>query len=183
MSADELRRRALRLQSKARFQAMRDMTAGLILFVFFGWGFVRFHPGFQIAGLDQLGLWCTRLGWAVLSLWSIRLAYQSYKSIRVSRLVPDAPLDTTFRSYKSQLEKHRDFDRDVWLMLMPAFLGIAMVVMPTLIRDMVAAPRLLTELAPVFALLVLWLAIFIPQRRRRQRKLQHEIEQLCAFER
>lgn len=182
MSADQLRQKALRIQRKARFQALRDMTAGLMLFVFFGWGFVRFHPGFQILGLGPAGFWCIRLGWALLSLWSIRLAYQSCKSIRVSRLVPDAPLSTTLQSYKSQLEKHRDFDRHVWLTLTPAFIGIAMIVMPTLIRDMVATPRLLTELAPLFALLALWFAIFIPMRKRRQRSLQCEIDQLQTLE-
>ena len=183
MSADQLQQRALEGQKKARSQARRDMLAGLLLFVFFGWAFVRFHPGYQTIGLGSPGLWCMRLGWAVLSVWCIHLAYRSYSSMRASRLFPGAPINTTLQFYKIQLEKHRNFNQHVWLTLIPAFLGIAMIVIPTLVRDIVLTPRLLTELAPLFALLALWFAIFVPQRRRRQRRLQQEIEQLSVFER
>jgi len=56
-----------------------------------------------------------------------------------------------------------------------------MVIVPGLIKSLEAA-RLLVNWVPVFLLLAIWLAIFIPMRKRNQRKLQQEIEELRVFE-
>jgi hypothetical protein len=54
-------------------------------------------------------------------------------------------------------------------------------VVPVLIKSF-TAPRLLLNVAPVLVLAALWVAIFIPMRKRNQRKLQLEIDGLTLFE-
>jgi hypothetical protein len=184
MSADKLRRKVQQSDRKARRAVFLSAAIALFLFFFFGWGFLSFSK-FQSFDLGQFGEWITRLGFGVLSLWSLYSGYKAYKVIWPSPAPSDAELKTTLQSYRQQLEKRYDYSRNIWLRsgLIFCFLGLAMVVMPILIRDLATSPRLLTNVAPIFVLFILWLAIFIPQRKRRQRKLQQEIDQLRALER
>jgi len=183
MSADKLRRKAQQCDRKARRAAFVSAAIALFLFLFFGWGFLSF-PRFQTFDLGPLGEWSTRLGLGLLSLWGLYSGYKTYKVFWPGPAAADADLKTTLQSYRQQLEKRHDYSQNIWLRsgLIFCFLGIAMIVVPVLIRDLVISPRLLTNVAPIFVLLVLWLAIFIPQRKRRQRKLQQEIDQLRTFE-
>jgi len=184
MSADKLRRKALQLDRKARLAVFFSAAIAILLFLYFGWGFVSFPEDFQTFGLGLLGAWSTRLGFGLLSLWGLYSGYKTYEVLWPSSAGSDADLKTTLQSYKQQLEKRRDYARHIWLRsgLIFCFLGIAMVVGPVLVRDIVTPVRLLANVGPILALLILWLAIFIPQRKRRQRKLQQEIDQLRAFE-
>jgi hypothetical protein len=59
---------------------------------------------------------------------------------------------------------------------------MAIFVVPTLIKS-IEASRFLATCGPFFVLLAIWCAIFFPMRKRRQRKLQQEIEELRVFER
>lgn len=106
--------------------------------------------------------------------------YKTYKILWPNLAGSDADLKTTLQSYKQELEKRRDYLRNTWVRagLIFCFLGIALVVGPVLVRDMTTPSRLLADLGPLFSLLIAWLAIFIPTRKRRQRKLQREIDQL-----
>jgi hypothetical protein len=45
------------------------------------------------------------------------------------------------------------------------------------------SPRLVLNVLPVLVLLVIWCALFFPQRKRRLRKLEQEIRELGAPER
>jgi hypothetical protein len=170
MSADQLRQRAYQRKKKSRFEAFYSIIIGLVLFVFFARGCVMIHE------------LVTRVGYGVLSLWSLYFAYKSCKRIWLDRLAPEATMDTTIRSYRTELEKRYDFGRHVWRTLLPAFLGMALIVAPVLIRDIATTPRLIANLAPLFVLLAIWLAVFIPKRQRAQRELQREIEMLRTFE-
>jgi polyferredoxin len=172
MSADELRRKAQQRERKSRFEAAYSIIIELIGFVFFAWAFARAH---ELA---------PRIGFGVLSLWCIYFAYQACKRIWQGRLAPDATLNTTLQSYRSELEKRRDYARHAWRKagLTFCFLGIAMVVAPALIKSL-GTPRLLLNFAPLFGLLAIWCAIFFPMMKRNQRKLQQEIEELRVFER
>jgi Na+/melibiose symporter-like transporter len=171
MSADELRRKAQQRERKSRFEAAYSIIIGLILFVFFAWAFARAH---ELA---------PRIGFGVLSLWGIYFAYQACKRIWQGRLAPDATLNTTLQSYRSELEKRLDYAQHIWRRaLMFCFLGIALVIVPALIKSL-DAPRLLVNFVPFFVLLAIWCAIFFPMRKRNQRKLQQEIEELRVFER
>jgi hypothetical protein len=183
MSAEKLRRKAQQLDRKARLAVLFSAAVAILLFLWFGWGFLSVQK-FQTFGLGPFGMWITRLGFGVLSLWSLYSGYKTYKVLWPSSAASDADVKITLQSYKQQLEKRRDYSQNIWLRsgLIFCFLGIAMVVMPVLVRDVVTPLRLLANLGPIFALLILWLAIFIPQRKRRLRKLRAEIDQLRAFE-
>jgi hypothetical protein len=172
MSADELNRKAHQRQRRARFEAIYSIIIGLILCVFFARTIARTHEALS------------RMGLGLLSLWSIYFAYQAYKWIWPGRLGPDATASTTLHSYRSELEKRRDYGRHIWRRagLTFCFLGVALFLAPGLIKSL-EAPRLLVNAAPVFVLLVIWLAVFFPMRKRNQRKLQQEIQELRVFER
>ncbi len=171
MSADQLRLKTQQHQRKARFAAVYSIILGFILSVFFAWGCARGHEVIP------------RMGMGVLSLWSIYFAYQTYRWIWPRQLARDGTLDTTLQSYRSELEKRRDYVRHIWRRagLTFCFLGLAMVIVPGLIKSF-DEPRLLVNMAPVLVLLAIWCAIFFPRRKRTQRKLQQEIEQLSVLE-
>ena len=170
MSADKLRRKAQQRERKSRFEAAYSIIIGFILFVFFAWAFAETHE------------LVPRLGYGVLSLWGIYFAYRACKRIWQGRLAPDATLNTTLQSYRSELEKRRDYAQHIWFRALAIpFLGTALVMVPGLITSL-GAPRLLLNFVPLFVLLAIWCAIFFPTRRRIFRKLQQEIEELRMFE-
>jgi hypothetical protein len=183
MSADKLRRKAEHFDRKARSAVLFSAAIAILLFLWFGWGFLSYQK-FQTFGLGQFGTWITRLGFGVLSLWSLFVGYKTYKVFWPKATAYDAGLKTTLQSYRQLLERRRDYSQNIWLRsgLIFCFVGIAMVVAPMMVLDISTPLRLLADLSPIFALLILWLAIFIPARRRRQRRLQQEIDQLRAFE-
>jgi len=172
MSANELCRKAQQHERKARFEALYSIIAGLILFVFFAWRFVQ---PYEVV---------PRMGVGLLCLWGIYYAYQAYKWIWPGRLTPDAALNTTLQSYRSELEKRRDYGRHLWRRAGLTFcvLGVAMVIVPALIKSL-DTPRLLLNTLPFFVLLAIWLAVFLRLRKRNRGKLQQEIEELSALER
>ena len=172
MSANELCRKAQQHERKARFEALYSIIAGLILFVFFAW---RFVEPYEVV---------PRMGVGLLSLWGIYYAYQAYKWIWPGRLTPDATLNTTLQSYRSELEKRRDYGRHLWRRAGLTFLvlGVAMVIVPALIKSL-DTPRLLLNTLPFFVILAIWLAVFLRLRKRNRGKLQQEIEELRALER
>ena len=172
MSANELCRKAQQHERKARFEALYSIIAGLILFVFFAW---RFVEPYEVV---------PRMGVGLLSLWGIYYAYQAYKWIWPGRLTPDATLNTTLQSYRSELEKRRDYGRHLWRRAGLTFLvlGVAMVIVPALIKSL-DTPRLLLNTLPFFIILAMWLAVFLRLRKRNRGKLQQEIEELRALER
>ena len=171
MSADQLRGKVQQRQKKARFEAIFSIVLGVFLFLFFAQACATAHDVIP------------RLGLGVLSLWCLYFAYQAYKWIWPKPQTPDGTLNTTLQSYRSELEKRRDYNRHVWRRagLTFCFLGMAMVVGPLLIRAL-DAPRLLFSVAPLFVLLAIWLAVFFPLRKRKLQKLQREIEELRVFE-
>ncbi len=171
MSAEQLRSKARRKQNKARFEAAYSIVLGMLLFGLFAW---KFTHGRELVA---------RIGWGVLSLWCIYFAGQAYRWIWQQRLAPDATLKTTLESYRSQLEKQRDYGRNIWSRagLNWCVLGMALVAVPALVRA-IQTPRLFMNVLPLFVLFILWLALFFPMRKRRRQKLQQEIEELRGFE-
>ena len=170
ISPDEIRRKAQKLQRKARMAALVSIVMGLFLFLWFARTFVRVHDVVP------------RIGWGLVSLWCIYCAYHGYK--QMGRLASEATLYTSFEFYRRELEWQRDFDRHVWRRsgLIVAFAGMALIVMPGLIKAL-ETPRLLLNVVPFFALLAVWLVIFFSMRKRNRRKLQREIDELNTLER
>ena len=181
MSVDQLRLKAQKRQKGVRSQVLRDVITGLFVSVFFAWKLIKVNPWWG-AG-HPLSLWSSRMGLGLLSLWGLVLPFLLYKWVWPARLAPDAPLNTTLQWYRSQLEKGRDFDRRVWLILIPAFVGFALILVPALISSLGNPPELLQNSLPLFVLLAIWLPIFLYLRKRRRGRRQKEIEQLRAFER
>ena len=181
MSAAELRLKAQKRQKGVRSQVLRDAIMGPITSVFFAWNLIKVHQVWWGLG-HPLSLWSTRMGLGLLSLWCLFLPFQLYKWVWPTRLAPDAPLNTTLQWYRSQLEKGRDFDRRVWLILIPAFVGMALVVVPALISSLGNPREFLLNSWPLFSLFAIWLPIFLYLRKRRRGRRQKEIEQLRAFE-
>ena len=135
-------------------------------------------------GLGPLSFWSIRIGYGVLCLWGLYAPYKEYKWLWPARLAPDATLNTTIQFYRSGLEKRlRTRQGFAWGLAKYAFLGMALVMGPVLIRIIaLATPRLLLNLAPFVVLAMAWGIMFYVRNRSRQ-KLQQEIEQLRAFER
>lgn len=171
MSLEQLNRKAQKRQRAARFNVLKATIIGLILCGWFAWGAMRVHE------------LVSRIGLALLSLWSLYYVLHGYRWIWPRRLQSEAEPGVTVRSYRAELEKQRDYVRQIWLKggLVVCFLGAALFLLPSLIQT-IGSPRLLLNFAPIFVLLAVWLAIFIPRRRRSLQKMQSEIEQLRALE-
>lgn len=173
MSAAQFTLRAQRREACARRETIFSIVLGLALCVFFAYECVRARDMI----IPQLGL-------GVLSAWSAYFGYQAYKWIWPRAAGSDLAEKTTLESYRGELEKRRDYARHIWRRagLTFCFAGVALVVIPGLVKA-VHTPEHLLAFVPLFALLALWCAIFFPQRKRRQRKLQREIEELRELER
>ena len=173
MSEEDIRRKAQKLHSKARLAALGWMVMGLLLSVGFGRSAAMAHD------------WLPRIGWGMLSLWGIYGAYQAYRWIWPGRLPSDAATSTSLEFYRNELEKQRDYGRHIWRRagLTFCFLGLAIVLVPPLIHEWLIAPRGVLKAAPFFVLLTIWFAVFFPLKRRQQRKLQEDIDELRGFER
>jgi hypothetical protein len=167
MSVDEIRRKAHKLQRRAQAAAVLWIVIGLTLCVAFAHSFVK----------DQ-GL-LLRTGWGILSLWSLYGAYQAYRWIWPGNLVEEGTSRTSVESYRSELERQRDYGRHIWRRagLTFCFLGLAFVVLAALIQAL-ATPQLLVNAVPFFVLLLIWFIAFFFQRKRGQQRLQKEIDEL-----
>jgi uncharacterized membrane protein YjfL (UPF0719 family) len=173
LSEDDIRRKAQKLQSKARWATLGWITIGLALAV----GFARS----AVNAREVL----PRVGWGMLSLWGIYGAYQAVRWIWPRRLQPDASAGTCLEFYRNELERQRDYGRHIWRRsgLTFCFLGLAIVLVPALIHAWLTAPRLVWNAAPFFVLLAIWFAIFFPLKKRKQQTLQQDIDELREFER
>ncbi|HEV2469937.1 MAG TPA: hypothetical protein VGS78_12140 [Candidatus Sulfotelmatobacter sp.] len=184
MSVDTLRLKAQRMERKSRLAVIWAAALAIALFLWFGWGFLSFPQTFQSFHPGPAGFWTMRLGFGLLSLWALYGGYKAYKILWPTPAASDADPKTTLQSYRHELEKRRDYSQSIWLSsgLIVCFVGIAMVVTPMVVRDIRQPSQLFLSVGPIVAIFILWLAIFIPQRKRRQRKLQQEIDQLREFE-
>jgi FtsH-binding integral membrane protein len=172
MSLPLLRRRAQEFQTKNRLAALAWMAIGLVLSFVFGASVGRTH--------DLL----SRIGLGVLSLWALYGVYQVYRRMWPASLAADAAWGTSLDFYRRELERRRDYVRDIWRLsvLWLFFIGLALLILPTVIATR-ANPRLLLNGVPFFVLLVVWFIAFFFIRKRDQRNLQAEIDELRALAR
>jgi RNA polymerase sigma-70 factor (ECF subfamily) len=170
MSVNDIRRRAQRLKTRARFSALFMIAIGLLFSIWFASAFARYHSVF----------WS--IGWGVLSLWGLYGAYQAYRWVWPVQLPPEVSMVTSLQSYRSELERQRDYNRHVWRKsgLPVLFIGLAMALVPPLIRA--GLPGSLLKAMPFLILLAIWCAAFPIVRKRRQQKLQQEIDELNEIE-
>jgi hypothetical protein len=170
MSVEELRNKTERLQTRTRLEGLSWIPGGLLLCAFFGW---------EAAKAQHL---LERIGWGVVSLWVLSRAYYGSKWIRPRELPPVTSLSTSLEFYRRSLESRRDYFRHAWRNagLTLCFSGLAMVLVPALIATG-GTPRLLLNAAPFFTLLSIWFVVFFFTRKRNQRKLQQEIDELAQI--
>ena len=171
ISTEELRRRAHRLQTRARLEALSRIVIGSIVFVLFAQTFARVDDSVR------------RLGWGVLSVWALYGAYQAYKWIWPSKLKPDATASASLAFYRSELERRRDYVQHIWRRagLGWCFFGLAVVLLPAVVES-IHHPRRALNAAPFFILLAIWFILFFSMRKRKKRKLQEEIDELNALD-
>ncbi len=190
MSADQLRQKAEKRQRKGRFLVLFSVVISIIMFVVLARELATFPRWFSPVVLGPLSLWSIRIGFGMLCLWCIYVPHRAYKRIWPGSVAPDATLNTTVRSYRSELEKQRDSGRNIKGALAFLFLGMAMVIVPTVMVKVpvpmkatpLNGPSLLLNVAPFLLLATAWV-IMLRMMNRSRRKLKQEIEQLRAFER
>ncbi len=185
MSVDQLRISAHKLEKKSRFEALCSIAACTIGFVWFAR--VSLYPRLlqEPFPWSAASLWCVRLGCALICLGAAYEVYKACKRFRSPRLASDAAVQTTLQSYRTRLENRRNRFRNYWHYkgLWVLLTGMTLAVAPLLINSYLQGPQHLLEAAPLAVLIVLWLIAVAVIRRRVQRKLQQEIDQLRAFER
>jgi hypothetical protein len=171
-SSEEIRRRAEALQSKNRWSALTWIVTGLALSVWFGRYVVVTQPTMA------------RIGYGILALWGLYGAFHAYKWIWPRAVAPAGPVDATRDFYRRELERKRDYARNIWWRsgLPIGFMGVAFLLVPPLIKVM-DRPLMLLNAAPFFALLGIWIVLFIVFKRRSDRQLQRELDELNAGER
>lgn len=167
MSTEEFRVKAERLRVKARRMAVANGVAYVAALGFLGFTFMKIPNVVSRAGLVMLAAGALYVAWR---------AHQ--------RLWPSGgpSSETGIEAYHRELERSRDHLRDVWRMAAPMLPGAVLFVLPgvgPLVRMVMAAPRMaLTNSLPFLMVMVVWLALMVPVRRRRLRKIQGEIEAL-----
>lgn len=182
MSANDLRRKALEAQSKARFTVLFTIIIGIMSCVVFAWSFAKSNAALA------------RMGYGLVSLCMIYAAYHVYKWTWPGNLPEGAPINTCLEFYRRALEKQRDYGHRWRRSGLPALtlLGVVMAAVGTGARN--APPRWLLALGankhpllnglPFFLLLAIWLVAFLILRKKQGPKtLQREIEELRALER
>lgn len=171
MSATDLRRKALELQSKARSAAAFTIIMGIVFCVFSAWSFARAHETLA------------RMGFALVGLCMIYAAYHAYKWTWPGNLPEEAPIDTCLQFYRRELERQRDYNQRWWRSPLPVLtlLGVVMAAVGTGARN--APPHPLLNALPFFLVLAIWVVAFLLLKKRQGREnLQQEIEELRAFD-
>jgi hypothetical protein len=170
MSLQLIRRQARKFQTASRMRVLTLCAMALLLFVAGVWGLAKTHETVP------------RVGWGLLIAWALYVPYQAHKRIWPRKFAGDAPLTTCVQFYRTELMRRRDYLLHVWRWFLgPLFVGIGVIVVPAVIKAL-GNPQLLLKAAPFFTLLAIWLVIFFPLRRREQRELQEEIDELDAFQ-
>lgn len=174
MSANDLRRKAVKAQSKARFAVLFTIVMAIIFGVFFfAWSITRVYA------------MLARTGFALVSLCMIYAAYHVYKWTWPGNLPEEAPINTCLEFYRRELERQRDYRHRWWRSGLPilTLLGVVMAAVGTGARNAPPHHPLVNAL-PFLLALAVWVVAFLLLRKKHGREnLQREIEELRAFER
>jgi hypothetical protein len=163
ISLDEIRRRAGALEVRARREVFASYAVAAFLVI-----------AFSRASITANGM-LPKIAFGMMAAWAIYFLIMVRKGIWPHRLPPDAAPLNTIAIYKRELERQRDHLWYVWKrLLVPLFLMLALLLVPLLLRN----PRLAVNVVPFFVLLALWVALFVPVRRRKLRAIQRELAEL-----
>jgi hypothetical protein len=169
MSATQFVEKAEQRRARARWLVIAHDLTYIALLVFLGFEYMR----------NADITW--RVGFVLLAAGALYVTFRGHKQQWPQSLAPDTPPATGLEVYRRELLRSRDYARNVWPMLGPLIPGCIVIAFPALIqiaRAAVANPAILINALPFCVLFAVWLAIFIPVRRRRILKLQGEIDML-----
>jgi hypothetical protein len=108
-----------------------------------------------------------RMGWGLLSLCQVYVAYHAYKWIWPRNLPEEAPISTCLEFYRRELERRRDYPHRWWRSGLPVFLllGMVMAAVGTGARNAALQHPLLNAL-PFFLILAIWAVAFLLMRKK-----------------
>lgn len=185
MSVDQLRINAHKLERKSQFTELRSIVACAVVIFFFARFLLNPRPGLAPIQWTAASLDAIRLGCALICIGAAYEVYKAWKRMRTWRFESGATLETTIRSYRTLLERRRNFFRRMWHNKALWFMltGMVFAGVPILINESHRSPQFLLAAAPLAGLLAIWWIAVVVIQRCSQRKLQQEIDQLRAFER
>ena len=166
VSLDEIRRRARRLDNQARWKTRAGTLTGIFLCIALAWTAARTPATIP------------RIGFAILSLWSLYYVWFMYKWVWPGRVAADGASNASLDYYRAELEKQIDNSRHVWRRsgLPWCFAGLALVLEKALVN-----PRLLKNTVPFFTILAIWSIAFLVLKKREAKRLKREINDLKAL--
>lgn len=169
-SLERFKQKAEHLRVKARWMAIASDVTYLAALAFLGFQYTRVPNPISRAGL------------AILGAGSLYVAWRAHKQLWPLSPVPDLSATTGLEAYKSELQRSRDYSRNVWRMVAPLIPGAVVFALPVIgpfLRKALEDPKVvLTNAVPICVLLAIWLVFLLPVRRRRLWKIQGEIDTL-----
>jgi uncharacterized membrane protein len=176
MSFNEFQERLRRVQSISRRQSLRSLAIGLAVLIFFVSALMRTEaPLAQFAlGLFIIGVLAAVLP-HVVTLW---------KGAQQRNPASDMALTTSIQFYRRLLEPQRIYERGVAVFLLLAFVGMLLLIIPVVARQ-IEDPNSRISLRPWVPFLVIllgWGVAFLTVRRRQQRWVRRELELLSTLE-
>jgi hypothetical protein len=169
ISLEHFRKKAQRLQKKAKREVYTGYVVALVLIVVFSVPFAESQQTVQ------------RVGLGLLMLWAILIPFLAQRRLWSEPMSPDTALAPGIAFYRRQLERHHGYQRRIWLWLAPMFLGAGLYLSPAIAgiaRDPAHAPKAL----PFGILLMIWVVLFLNIRRRKLRKLRRKLGKLAELE-
>jgi hypothetical protein len=170
MTLEKIRQKVRELHAKTRRQMLGSLAAPLAVGGLCGYG-IKLVRGFA-PGLE--------LVFVLAIVWSLAGLYFLNRGMWSAAMPGDAALSTGLEFYRHEVERQRSLSGRVLLWsFAPILLAIATFI---LFLAMVGA-RFFPNGLPFVALVVVWIAAYFAIRRRGQRELEREIDELNETER
>lgn len=161
ISLERFRHKARKLRKKARREVYRLSAMAVIVVSFALVAMLRTQGTVQHIGLG------------IVAVWGLLLPLLAHRFLRPATKESEATLASSIDFYRKQLERHRDYRRQVWIWgVAPLFLGAAVFFSPILLEN----PKLAPNILPFTILLTLWAAAFFYLSRRNLRKLRRKLD-------
>jgi hypothetical protein len=169
MSISQLQQKASQHRARARRMVLTNDLSYIALLVFLGFTFARVPNT------------TSRVGLVLLAIGSFYSVYRRHNQLWPLSLAPDTPPSTGLETYRRELHRWRDDSRKIWRMLAPLIPGGIIFALPgitSLVHTWSQNPVVLINALPVCLLLVVWLTLMFPVRKRRLRRIQQELDML-----
>jgi hypothetical protein len=122
------------------------------------------------------------VGLGLLVAWAVYVPLLAHKRIWPRELPAEAGMRTCLEFYMGELERQRDFARNIWnRIILPVIPGIGLFMGPPVIKAIrLEAPW--ANVLPFGGVLVIWLVAFVLQRRRTLGEYQREMDLLSTIQ-